>query len=94
MDADTEDYTGVTTVVTFAPGETIKIVNVSTIDDDSSESTESFTATLSNANPSNVVTITQPTATINIADNDRKFLATCLCALFLCVYFAMCGHRW
>ena len=75
MDTDTEDYTGVTTVVTFAPGERVKIVNVSTIDDDSSESTESFTATLSNASLSSVVTITQPMATVNIADNDRKYLS-------------------
>ena len=72
LDADTEDYTGVTTVVTFAPGETVKIVNVSTIDDSNSESTESFTATLSNASPSRVVSITQPMATVNIADNDGK----------------------
>lgn len=75
MDTDTEDYTGVTTVVTFAPGEIVKIVNVSTIDDGSSESIESFTATLSNASPSNVVSITQPMATVNIADNDRKCLS-------------------
>ena len=74
MDLDPDDYTGVTTVITFAPGQTVQTVDVSTEDDDDSESTESFTATLSNASPSNVVFITQPTATVNIADNDGKHL--------------------
>ena len=79
MDIDPDDYTGVTTVITFAPGETVQTIDVSTVDDSESESTESFTATLSNASPSNVVFITQPTATVNIADNDRKHLNIQLC---------------
>ena len=69
---DPEDYAGVTTTISFAPGETVKIVNVSTVNDSSSESTESFTAMLSNASPPNAVNITQPMATVNIADNDCK----------------------
>lgn len=69
---DPDDYTGVTTVVTFLAGETVQTVNVPTRDDNDSEGTESFTATLSNASPSNVVFITEDTATVNIADNDSK----------------------
>ena len=59
-------------MITFAAGETRQTVDVSTVDDNESESAESFTATLSNASPSNVVFITLPTATVNIADNDGK----------------------
>ena len=59
-------------MVTFAPGVTSQVVNVQTVDDSNPESAESFTAMLSNASPSNVVFIIQPTATINIADNDGK----------------------
>lgn len=81
LDIDPDDYTGETTVITFAPGETVQTVDVSTVDDNDSESTESFTAVLSNASPSNVVFITQPTATVNIADNDRKYLSIQLCKL-------------
>ena len=76
---DPEDYAGVTTVISFAPGETVKIVNVNTVNDSSSESTESFTATLSNASPPNAINITQPTATVNIADNDCEHLTKSVC---------------
>ena len=69
---DPDDYTGVTTVVTFPAGQTTQTVDVPTIDDNDSEGTESFTATLSNASPSDVVFITEDTATINITDNDSK----------------------
>ena len=72
FDTDPEDYTGVTTPVTFVLGVTAQNVSVPTIDDSNSEGTESFTAMLSNPSPSDVVRITQPLATINIADNDSK----------------------
>ena len=97
FDIDPEDYTGVTTVITFAAGVTKQNVSVQTIDDSSSEGAESFTATLSNASPSDVVAITQPQATVNIADNDGKHWSS--------VYLheeiggcgpskSGCGHRW
>ena len=72
MGIDPDDYTGVTTVITFPAGQTVQMIDVATIDDGDSEGTESFTATLSNASPSDVVFITQDTATVNIADNDGK----------------------
>ena len=70
--ADPDDYTGVTTTITFPVGVTEQIVPVSTQDDDKSESLETFTATLSSANP-DVVTIGQSQATVSIRDNDGKF---------------------
>ena len=66
------DYTALTTTVTFPAGVTVQTVNVSTIDDSDPESAESFMATLSNPTPSEVVVISQPTATINIADNEGR----------------------
>jgi hypothetical protein len=72
---DPDDYAGVTTVVTFLAGQTVQMVDVTTVDDNESEAAESFTAMLSNASPSNVVFITQPTATVNITDNDSKHLS-------------------
>ena len=69
---DLDDYMGVTTIVTFPVGVTEQFVSVSTEDDDKSESLETFTATLSSANP-DVVTIGQSQATVSIQDNDGKF---------------------
>ena len=59
-------------MITFPAGQTVQMIDVATIDDNDSEGTESFTATLSSASPSDVVFITQDTATVNIADNDGK----------------------
>ena len=61
-----------TTIVTFPAGSTEQIVNVTTIDNDDPESPEDFTAVLSNANPAATVVITEPMATVNIADNDGR----------------------
>ena len=61
-----------TTIVTFPTGSTGQIVNVTTIDNDDPESLEDFTAVLSNANPTTTVGITEPMATVNIADNEGK----------------------
>ena len=65
-----EDYTKVTTTVTFPAGSTVQTVNVSTIDDSDAESPESFVAMLSSPTPSDVVEISQPTATVNVEDNE------------------------
>ena len=59
-------------MVTFPAGQISQTVDVPTIDDNDSEGTESFIATLSNASPSDVVFITEDTATVNITDNDSK----------------------
>ena len=67
---DSEDYTGVTTIVTFPTGSTEQIVNVTTIGNDDPESLEDFTAVLSNVNPTATVGITEPMATVNIAANE------------------------
>ena len=59
-------------IVTFPAGSTEQTVNVATIDDSDPESPEEFTAVLSNANPAATVVITEPMATINIADNEGR----------------------
>lgn len=71
---DPSDYTGVTTTVTFPAGVTEQFVSVVTIDDSDAEPSESFTATLSNPSPSSVVVISEPQATVNIADNEGKII--------------------
>jgi len=57
--------------VTFAPDETVQIVNVTVVDDDTLESTEMFTAMLT-AIPGSMVMIGADTATATIIDNDSK----------------------
>ena len=65
---DPEDYRGAMSVITFTAGQTRKLVNVNITDDRISESSEFFTATLSNASPSSRVEISRSLATVNIAD--------------------------
>lgn len=61
------DYTAVEQTVTFQPnGNTIAFVSLQTLSDERAELTESFTAEL--VQPSEGVTITVPTATIDIND--------------------------
>ncbi|HEV7536452.1 MAG TPA: Calx-beta domain-containing protein, partial [Acidimicrobiia bacterium] len=62
------DYTAVPpTTLTFAPGETVRPVTISTIGDTVDENDETFTVTLSN--PS-AVTVAEATTTVTIADDD------------------------
>ena len=55
-----------------------KQISVSIIDDSRTETTESFTVTLSAVNGGGLVPTTSSTATVNIVDNDSMYL------LFLC----------
>jgi len=72
ISSDPADFTGQTnTIVTFAPDETVQIVNVTVVDDGTLESTEMFTAMLT-ATPSSMVMIGAATATATITDNDSK----------------------
>ena len=64
------DYAGVSAIITFPAGVTKQIVNVSTIDDVVLENPEFFSAVLGNVSPSDVAVISQPTATVNITNND------------------------
>ena len=59
--------------VTFAPSETEKIVNVSVLNDDTFESTETFTAMLTAVPGSMAMIGTADTATATITDDDSKF---------------------
>ena len=70
---DPEDYRGVISVINFTAGQTRKLVNVNITDDRISESSEFFTATLSNASPSSRVEISRSLATVNVVDNDGKY---------------------
>ena len=64
------DYTTVSTMLTFQPGEKRQVVPVSITNDDTNEEQEMFTATLSN--PQGAKLGLGPTATINIDDDDGK----------------------
>ena len=67
------DFTNKTETLTFAAGETTKMVEVSIIDDSNFEPNETFTATISNpvVNPANVTaTISDATATGTIENDD------------------------
>ena len=69
----TTDFIGqINTTVTFAPDETVQIVNVTVVNDDTLESTEMFTAMLT-ATPGSMVMIgAADTATATITDDDSK----------------------
>ena len=69
------DYTYVTMTVTFAPGQTVESVNVPITDDNTVESTEMFTATLTTTQ-SNVM-IGGDTATVTILDDDGMSFSVC-----------------
>ena len=66
------DYSGASGTLTFAPGETEKIISVQTREDETDEPDETFLVTLSN--PSGA-TIQDGTATGTIADDDVRSLA-------------------
>lgn len=66
---DGEDFTGVTTDLTFAPGESTKTVDIEILDDDNDEENESFVVSLSDAEGATIVTAD---ADVEIQDNDRS----------------------
>ena len=79
ISTDPADFTGQTnTMVTFAPNETVQIVNVSVVNDNTLESTEMFTAMLTAA-PGSMVMIGAATATATITDDDSKPLCHQVC---------------
>jgi len=59
-------------VETFAPNETVQIVNVTVVNDDTLETTETFTAILTAIPGSMVVIGAADTATATITDDDSK----------------------
>ena len=63
------DYTAASGTVTFAAGETSKTVEVTVLDDDHDEGSETLTLTLSNPGPSNV-RLADATATGTITNSD------------------------
>lgn len=65
------DYTAISTSVSFAAGETSKTISISTIDDTTAESSETFNLTLT-ASTSDAVPaqISDGTALVTITDND------------------------
>ena len=73
ISSDPADFIGqANTVVTFAPGVTEQIVNVSVVNDDTVENSETFTATLTAA-PGSIVTIgAGGTATATITDDSKS----------------------
>ena len=66
------DYTAQTTAVTFPVGQTSRTVTVATLQDMISESTEEFTATLSNPVGGNFIVGSTGSATISILDDDGR----------------------
>ena len=82
------DYTYVTVTVTFAPGQTVASVSVPITDDNTVESTEMFSATLT-ATQSNVVVIGEDTATVTILDGDGMSFSVCNCLFRMC---KLCFH--
>ena len=64
------DYLGVLGMISFAAGETSKIISIPIIDDSYAEGNETFTVTLSNA--AGVPLGAQTTATVTIVDNDSS----------------------
>ncbi len=63
-----DDYIGTTGKLTFAPGETMKRVLLTTVDDAIVEGPETLTVTLSN--PGGGATISDPTGVVTITDDD------------------------
>ena len=66
-----DDYETTTQTLLFTPRQTIIRVSVPIVRDNTAEPTEQFFGDLSN--PMGRVTIFQPTATVEITDDDREF---------------------
>ena len=62
------DFATLVGTVTFAPGETTKVIDVPILDDSYAEGNESFSVTFRNAN--GAVLVTPATATVTINDNE------------------------
>jgi len=67
-------------MVTFAPDESVQIVNVTVVNDGILENTEMFTAMLTAAPGSMVMIGAADTATATITDDDSKPTSIQLCA--------------
>lgn len=67
-----DDYAPVTGLVTFAPGETSKMVSVAVIGDDKHESNETFKVTLANETNAIIETPAAGTATATIVNDDPQ----------------------
>ena len=65
-----EDYVATMTTVTFDPGERMKEVGVTLLDDVVLEGTEDFRVTLSSEEVD--IVLTPGTAVVNILENDRE----------------------
>ena len=65
-----DDYTSLSTTLTFAPGVSLVPVRVQTSPDDALEGDEQFEGVLSRLDNSDRVTITVPTAVATIIDDD------------------------
>ncbi|MDQ3804392.1 MAG: PQQ-dependent sugar dehydrogenase [Acidobacteriota bacterium] len=66
--SERSDYTSVRGTLRFAPNELQKSIRVLVTDDDTREGNEALTVVLEN--PSALATITQPTAAVNLLDDD------------------------
>jgi Calx-beta domain len=64
------DYTAMSGILTFAPGEQAKSFSVFVTDDAVKESSKSFNVVLSN--PANATLGSPASATVSIADNDKR----------------------
>ena len=64
------DYSPVTIIVTFAPGQTTASLSIPILDDSIVETNELFSALLTTTNPN--VTLGTDTATVTIQDNDGE----------------------
>lgn len=64
------DYTTSSGTLTFAPGETVKTVDVPILDDSTAEGATAETLTITLSNPVGLVLGTQSTHTLSITDND------------------------
>lgn len=82
---DGTDYTSVSEVLTFQPGDTSATVQVSALTDGVDEDRETMSLTLSD--PTNSVLGAATTATVNIDDTNSKLIFCCCCCFSNCLYF-------
>lgn len=72
--ASAADYTGLPATISFAAGESAKLINITPVDDTLVEGAESLVINLA-ANSAYTIDPAKPSATINIADNDSASVA-------------------
>lgn len=74
-DYDHKDYTNVSLTVIFPAGTTTALMNITIVDDNTTESTENFTFTIDPDSLRSDISIGSPYQTsITILDNDRKWM--------------------